>query len=116
MQDILHIDKDIQAKEGGMGYNKKSQNCDNVYDLRRGFMTMRFSSPCRTPSNRYVHCAPIAQKYCISVRRCQNEMLLTKCEFIEKPFSQIFLISFAAKSVLCAVEQYKLACSKRQIY
>ena len=32
-------------------------------------------------------------------------MLLTKYEFIEKLFSQIFLISFAAKSVLCAVER-----------
>ena len=39
-------------------------------------------------------------------------MLLTKYEFIEKLFSQIFLISFAAKSVLCAVEQYKLAVQK----
>ena len=110
MQDILHIDKDIQAKDGWC--NRKCQNCDNVYDLRRGFMTMRFSSPCLTTSNRYVHCTPIAHKYCISARQCHNTMLLTKCEFMEKPFSQIFLISFAAKSVICAVEPYKLPLQK----
>ena len=39
-------------------------------------------------------------------------LINAKCEFMEKPFSQIFLISFAEKSVICAVEPYKLPVQK----
>ena len=38
-------------------------------------------------------------------------LINAKCEFMDL-FSQIFLTSFAAKSVICAVEQYKLPVQK----
>ena len=94
------------GKRGGC--NRKCQNCDNVYDLRRGFMTMRFSSPCLTTSNRYVHCTPVAHTYCISAHQCQ--MRIYGFIFSDLPDK------FCSKKCDMCCRTIQAACSKRQIY